>query len=169
MFLVFIMLSIDPCLIQKGPHTTSCTSLIDFFWLTSTSITGCGTMFFPPPLLCHFWSSEVQASVGLWSSSWQRSFVDLQSYRVYLQIFNISANTWLQYPTLPATHEEEALATPPLTIHKAIFNVCGGSFFRKLFQHLAWKKKYRWSLVAWISWRYSSTRKVFAFLVPVGT
>ena len=47
--------------------------------------------------------------------------------------------------------------------------VCGWSFFLKLWQHLLLAKKYLWSLAHWLSLRYSSSRNRFAFIKAVGT
>ena len=140
-----------------------------FVFVTSTSITGCGAMFFPPPFLCHCCSCDVQAKEDCWSCSSIRSLVELQENNVNLHILNINANTWLQNPLFPATHEHEALSTSPDKMHKAIFRLCGGSFFRKLWQHFPLKKKYFESLAHSISSRYLSSNKCLAFTNPIGT
>ena len=112
------------------------------FWMvlvTSTSMIGCGAIFEPPPFLCHCCNWDVQAMGACESSSSNRSFVEEQLNKENLHNLNIRANTWLQNPTLPAMHEQQALLTPPGKMHRAIFRVCGGSFFRKLWQHLLLK------------------------------
>ena len=52
---------------------------------------------------------------------------------------------------------------------QGVFRLCGGSFFRKLWQHFPLKKKYFESLAHSISSRYSSSKKRLAFTNPVGT
>ena len=86
-----------------------------------------------------------------------------------MHILNIIANTWLQNPTFPATHEHEALTTSPDKIHRAIFRLWGGSLFLKLWQHFPLKTKYLELLAHSISSRYSSSKKRLAFTNPVGT
>ena len=127
-------------------------------------------MFFPPPFLCHCCNCEVQAKEDCWSCSSESSLIEVQLYKVNLHILNINANTWLQNPTSPATKEQQALLTSPVTIHRQIFRLCGGSVFLKLWQHLPLKKKCFESLAHSISSRYSSSRKKnLAFIKPVGT
>ena len=75
---------------------------------------------------------DVHANSGFSSFSSHRPFVDFTSNRMNLQIFSIKAEIWLQKPTLPATQAQLLSKTSPLTIHKASFNQCGGSFFLKL-------------------------------------
>ena len=101
--------------------------------VTSTSMIGCGAIFEPPPFLCHCCNWDVQAMGACESSSSNRSFVEAQLNKENLHNLNMRANTWLQNPTLPAMHEQQALLTPPGKMHRAIFRVCGGSFFSTCF------------------------------------
>ena len=100
-----------------------------FVFVTSTSITGCGAMFFPAPFLCLCCSCDVQVKEDCWSCSFIRSLVELQENNVNLHILNINANTWLQNPLFPATHEHKALSTSPDKMHKAFSDYVGGHFF----------------------------------------
>ena len=98
-------------------------------FLTAISITGWALIFSPLPVLCHICRLEVQATDGVMSSSLLSSLISLHLYTPNLQILSISPKTWLQKPPCPATQEQYACFTAAVTIHNAIFKLCGESFF----------------------------------------
>lgn len=125
-------------------------------------------LFFPLAGLCH--SKLEMHALGLYHIRFMvQLFNILTSIQAKLTNFIISASTWLQKPTDPATHVHEAYFTPPLTKENAICYLWGASFFLKLWWHKHLNKKYSISLAATMSFRYSSSRNVLAFLMLVGT
>ena len=142
------------------------------FWMvlvTSTSMIGCGAIFEPPPFLCHCCNWDVQAKGACESSSSNRSFVEAQlNKKTYI--------TWTWGPT-------HGCRIPPCRLcmnskHSLLRQVrCIGQSLEYVVGHSSesygstcfWNKNYFWSLVHWISSRYSSSKNRLAFNKLVGT